>query len=83
MPLQLARRVAITVLVCILGASAMSHAAEPATAPAAGTHQNKLPDGPAAIRAVGLSFRPPDAEEWRMAMIDIPVFIVKDPMGFY
>jgi catalase len=32
---------------------------------------------------MGLSFRPPNSEEWRTAMIDIPVFIVKDPEGFY
>ena len=42
-----------------------------------------MADGPAAVRAMGLSFRPPDGEEWRMAMIDIPVFVVKDPEGFY
>jgi catalase len=45
--------------------------------------QPYVSDGPAAVRAMGLSFRPPDGEEWRMAMIDIPVFIVKDPEGFY
>jgi catalase len=39
-------------------------------------------DGPAAVRAMGLSFRPANGEEWRTAMIDIPVFIVKDPEGF-
>ena len=42
-----------------------------------------MPDGPAAVRAMGLAFRPPDGEEWRVAMIDIPVFIVKDPESFY
>ena len=42
-----------------------------------------MADGPAAVRAMGLAFRPPDGEEWRMAMIDIPVFIVKDPESFY
>src|SRR5271165_4420045 len=45
--------------------------------------QPDMPDGPAAVRAMGLSFRPPDGGEWRMAMIDIPVFIVKDPEAFY
>ena len=42
-----------------------------------------MADGPAAVRAMGLAFRPPSGEEWRTAMIDIPVFIVKDPEGFY
>jgi catalase len=42
-----------------------------------------MADSPAAVRAMGLAFRPPDAEEWRMAMIDIPVFIVKDPESFW
>jgi catalase len=42
-----------------------------------------MADGPAAVRAMGLAFRPPSGEEWRVAMIDIPVFIVKDPEGFY
>jgi catalase len=32
---------------------------------------------------MGLSFRPPNGEEWRTAMIDIPVFVVKDAEGFY
>ena len=45
--------------------------------------QPYVADGPAAVRAMGLSFRPPNSEEWRTAMIDIPVFIVKDPEGFY
>jgi catalase len=45
--------------------------------------QPYVSDGPAAVRAIGLGFRPPDGEEWRMAMIDIPVFIVKDAEGLY
>jgi catalase len=45
--------------------------------------QPYMADGPAAVRAMGLSFRPPDGEEWRTAMIDIPVFLAKDPEGFY
>jgi catalase len=45
--------------------------------------QPYMADGPAAVRAMGLAFRPADGEEWRVAMIDIPVFIVKDPEGFY
>jgi catalase len=42
-----------------------------------------MADGPAAVRSMALAFRPPDGEEWRVAMIDIPVFIVKEPDGFY
>jgi catalase len=45
--------------------------------------QPYVADGPAAVRAMGLSFRPPNGEEWRTAMIDIPVFVVKDAEGFY
>jgi catalase len=45
--------------------------------------QPYVADTPAAVRAMGLSFRPPSGEEWRTAMIDIPVFIVKEPEGFY
>jgi catalase len=45
--------------------------------------QPYMPDGPAAVRAMGLAFRPPNGEEWRVAMIDIPVFIVKDAESFY
>jgi catalase len=40
-------------------------------------------DGPGDVRAMGLRFRPPAGEEWRTAMIDIPVFIVKAPEAFY
>lgn len=40
-------------------------------------------DGPSDVRALGLRFQPPGAEEWRMAMIDIPVFVVRDPQSFY
>jgi catalase len=42
-----------------------------------------MADGPAAVRSMALAFRRPDGEEWRMAMIDIPVFIVKDPESFW
>jgi catalase len=40
-------------------------------------------DGPAIVRSLALSFRPPDGEEWRTGMIDIPVFPVRDPAVFY
>jgi catalase len=42
-----------------------------------------MADEPTDIRALGLSFRPSDGEEWRTAMIDIPVFIVKSAEGLY
>jgi catalase len=45
--------------------------------------QPYIADGPASVRAMGLAFRPPEGEEWRTAMIDIPVFTVKDPESFY
>jgi len=42
-----------------------------------------MQDGPKDVRALGLSFRPLNGEEWRTAMINIPVFVVKDPKVFY
>lgn len=42
-----------------------------------------MPDGPAAVRSMALNFAQPDGEVWRTAMIDIPVFLVRDPRGFY
>ena len=35
------------------------------------------------VRGLGLLFRLPDGEEWRTAMIDLPVFPVKTPQGFF
>jgi catalase len=40
-------------------------------------------DGPAAVRGLGLRFEPRHGEEWRTAMIDLPVFAVRTPEGFY
>jgi catalase len=40
-------------------------------------------DAPKTVRSMALSFRPPGGEEWRTGMNDIPVFVVKDPQGFY
>jgi catalase len=42
-----------------------------------------VPDGPNIVRSLALSFRPADGEEWRTGMLDIPVFPVRDPQGFY
>jgi catalase len=35
------------------------------------------------VRGLGLSFQLPDGEEWRTAMINTPVFVVKTPQAFY
>lgn len=40
-------------------------------------------DGPMDVHALGLSFRPHDGEEWRTAMIDLPVFTAKDGEGLF
>jgi catalase len=40
-------------------------------------------DTPVAVRGLGLRFEPRHGQEWRMAMIDLPVFIVRTPEGFY
>lgn len=40
------------------------------------------PDSEANVLAIAVSFRPPNGEEWRSAMVDIPVFPVRDAAGF-
>ncbi len=45
--------------------------------------QPYVSDGPAAVRGMGLRFEPRSGEEWRTAMIDLPVFAVRTPEGFY
>lgn len=40
-------------------------------------------DSPDAVHGLGLLFNLPDGEEWRTAMIDLPVFLFKTPQGFY
>lgn len=40
-------------------------------------------DQPAAVRGLGLRFRPRGEQEWRTAMIDLPVFVVRTPQAFY
>jgi len=40
-------------------------------------------DGPLAVRGLGLSFRPARGQEWRTAMINLPVFPVGTPQAFY
>jgi catalase len=41
------------------------------------------PDKPNAVRSLALQLRPTDAPEWRIAMIDLPVFPVNSPEAFY
>jgi catalase len=43
----------------------------------------QMTDEPSAVLAMGLRLRPPGGEEWRMAMIHLPVFVVRDVHGFY
>jgi len=40
-------------------------------------------DSPASVRGMGLDFTPANGEEWRTAMVDIPVFAVNTAQGFY
>jgi catalase len=40
-------------------------------------------DEAATVRGLGLQFSPPDTEPWRTAMINLPVFPVRTPQGFY
>jgi catalase len=40
-------------------------------------------DALSTVRGLGLQFSLPDGEEWRTAMVDLPVFPFKDPQAFY
>jgi catalase len=42
-----------------------------------------MADGPKDVRALGLRLQPRDGGEWRMVMIDIPVFAVRNPAALY
>jgi catalase len=42
-----------------------------------------LGDAPDAVHGLGLRFQFPDGEEWRTAMISLPVFPVGTPQAFY
>lgn len=42
-----------------------------------------IADSPSAIHALGLNFATADGEVWRTAMIDLPVFPVRDVQAFY
>jgi catalase len=39
-------------------------------------------DAPQTVRSLAILFRLPDGEEWRTAMVNIPVFLVKTPESF-
>lgn len=39
-------------------------------------------DTPQTIRSLAVLFRQPDGEEWRTAMVNIPVFVVNTPQAF-
>ncbi len=39
-------------------------------------------DTPQTIRSLAILFKQPDGEEWRTAMVDIPVFVVRTPQAF-
>ena len=40
-------------------------------------------DAPQTVRGLGLRFMPSDGEEWRTAMINLPLFPVRTPQAFY
>ena len=42
-----------------------------------------VPDGEVRVRGFGLEIEPADGQQWRMALIDPPVFPVSTPQGFY
>jgi NADPH:quinone reductase-like Zn-dependent oxidoreductase len=42
-----------------------------------------IADNPTTVRSLAILFKLPDGEEWRTAMINIPVFVVNTAQGFY
>jgi catalase len=40
-------------------------------------------DAPGIARGLGIEYQLPDGEQWRTAMINLPVFPFKDPQAFY
>ncbi len=47
-----------------------------------GTPDPNAPDATVRVRGMGLRITPPDSQEWRMAMIDAPVFAASTPRAF-
>jgi catalase len=41
------------------------------------------PDKPATVRGLGLMFMLPNGQQWRTAMVNLPVFTDSTPQGFY
>jgi catalase len=41
------------------------------------------PDKPDTVRGLGLLFQPPSGQQWRTAMVNLPVFTDSTPQGFY
>jgi catalase len=39
-------------------------------------------DTPSTVRSLAILFKQPDGQEWRTAMVDIPVFVVNTPQAF-
>ncbi len=48
-----------------------------------GTPNPNAPDATVRVRGIGLSISTPDGQEWRMAMINAPIFAVSTPQVFY
>ncbi|MEN7529375.1 MULTISPECIES: catalase family peroxidase [unclassified Cupriavidus] len=42
-----------------------------------------IPDSPGLVRSLALQFKPPHGQEWRTAMIDLPLFPVANVQAFY
>lgn len=42
-----------------------------------------IADTPTAVRGLGLAFGFPGGQQWRMAMLNLPVFLDNSPEGFY
>jgi len=47
-----------------------------------GGGQPDMADGPQAVRGLGLMFELPGGEQWRTAMVNLPVFPVRTPQAF-
>jgi catalase len=48
-----------------------------------GTADPNAADAMVRVRGLGIRIQPPNAPEWRSAMIDAPIFPVSTPQGFY
>jgi catalase len=48
-----------------------------------GTGDPNQVDAPGVPRGLGIDYQMPDGEEWRTTMINLPVFLFKDPQAFF